>query len=65
MPVYSVPDMSCGHCRASIEKTLLPLSSRVEVSLERREVLAEGPSAQEVIAALAAIGFVATELPQG
>ena len=57
MPVFSVPDMSCGHCKASIEEALKPISSRVETDLAAREVLVEGPAAADVVTALAAIGF--------
>jgi len=39
----SVPDMSCGHCRAAIERALATLdaSARVLVDLDRREVEVE------------------------
>ena len=57
MPVFSVPDMSCGHCRASIEEALRPIGARVEFDQERREIRTEGAEAEAVIAALAAIGF--------
>jgi copper chaperone len=56
----SVPDMSCGHCKASVEAALAPLASRVEVDLAQRQVRAEGASAEVLVKALDAIGFPAT-----
>jgi len=59
---YHVPDMSCGHCKASIEKaieTLDPAAS-IAVDLEAKtiDVSTEKPSTA-VLATLAGIGFPA------
>ncbi len=59
----SIPDMSCGHCRASVTKALTELDpqAKVEVDLPARTAHVEtaaDPTA--VIAALAAVGFEAT-----
>lgn len=59
---YRVPDMSCGHCKASIEKaieTLDPAAS-IAVDLEAKtiDVSTEKPSTA-VLATLADIGFPA------
>ena len=56
----SVPDMSCGHCRASIDKALQSLGGTPEFDMEHRRVTVSGdvPPAR-VIAALDAIGFPA------
>ena len=59
---YHVPDMSCGHCKASIEKaieTLDPAAS-IAVDLEAKtiDVLSAKPSTA-VLATLADIGFPA------
>lgn len=59
MTVLSVPDMSCGHCKASVEAALKPIADRVEVDLPARRVRAEGASPEALIAALAAVGFPA------
>ena len=60
MITLSVPDMSCGHCKASVESALAPLAARVDVDLSHREVKIEGASApQALIAALGDIGFPA------
>lgn len=57
----SVPDMSCGHCRASIEAALKP-SGAVPVSFDMtaRRVTIAGPLAPGVaVALLDGIGFAA------
>lgn len=56
----SVPDMSCGHCRASIDKALAPLGSQAAFDMETRRVTVTGEATQpKVIDALDAIGFPA------
>ncbi|MCL4674836.1 MAG: heavy-metal-associated domain-containing protein [Pararhodobacter sp.] len=56
----SVPDMSCGHCRASIEAALAPLGATPQFDMQARRITlpADAPQAA-VIAALDAIGFEA------
>lgn len=61
MTTYSVPDMSCGHCKKAIEQALaeVPGAVPVAVDLDRREIeTAAAPAA--VLAALAEIGYPAT-----
>ena len=58
MTTLSVPDMSCGHCKASVEQALAPIATAVTVDLTTRQVRAEG-AAPAMIAALAAVGFPA------
>lgn len=60
MITLSVPDMSCGHCKASVEAALAPLADRVTVDLPARTVRAEGAPAEALVRALAAIGFPAS-----
>ena len=59
MSRFSVPDMSCGHCRASIEAALQPLGAQIGFDMEHREIEVEGLAAEKVLAALEAIGFPA------
>lgn len=63
MTLLSVPDMSCGHCKASVEAALAPLPGMapVEVDLAKRQVTVAGPAA-EAVKALDAIGFPAREV---
>lgn len=41
--VFSVPDMSCGHCKATVEKALLTVEGveRASVELETKTVSVE------------------------
>ena len=58
---FSVPDMSCGHCKASVEAALARLApAAVAVDLPARRVTLKGAAPEAVVAALAAIGFPAT-----
>lgn len=57
----SVPDMSCGHCRASIQAALAPLGAAPAFDMEARRVTLITEARQaEVLAALEAIGFDAS-----
>ncbi|MCV2869643.1 heavy-metal-associated domain-containing protein [Defluviimonas sp. WL0002] len=62
---FSVPDMSCGHCKAAVERAIVSqdAAARVTVDLGAREVEVEGAlDADRVIAALASEGYPATRL---
>jgi len=59
--VFSVPDMSCGHCKASIEAALAPLNLKPSFDMTARQITLDAPVDQaSVIAALDGIGFDAT-----
>jgi copper chaperone len=65
MTTLSIPDMTCGHCRASVSEALLRVAgaTAVEVDLTQRTARVEGPAdSAEMIRALQAIGFPATLL---
>jgi len=56
----SVPDMSCGHCRASIDSVVTPLGAKADYDMAQRRVTVTGAATpQAVIAALDRIGFPA------
>lgn len=60
MITLHVPDMSCGHCKASVEAALSPIAEKVEVDLTTRRVSVEGKTAASaLISALEQIGFPA------
>ena len=63
MTTLSVPDMTCGHCKASVEAALNPLKgvAPVSVDLSTRQVSVAGGVAS-ALKALAEIGFPAQEL---
>ena len=63
MTKYSIPDMSCGHCKASVEKAVASVdpSAKVVVDLTTRHadiVSTSTPAA--LIAALKLAGYEAT-----
>lgn len=37
-----VPDMSCGHCKATIEKAVTEAGGSVQVDLESKQVVVDG-----------------------
>ena len=68
MTVLSVPDMTCGHCRASVTEALSRLSGAgtVDVDLTAKTVRVDGKAdTGEMIRALDSIGFPASVLQEG
>lgn len=66
MTKLSIPDMNCGHCRASVEGALgaLPDAGQISVDLGDRTATVTGPAAAEaLIKALDAVGFPAKVIP--
>lgn len=62
MTTLAVPDMTCGHCKASVLSALssLPDAGTVEVDLSTKTVTVSGPAAPDaLIRALDAVGFPA------
>jgi copper chaperone len=61
MTVLSIPDMTCGHCEASVIAALTPLADGVSVDLAAKTALLTPKAAPDaLIAALARIGFPAS-----
>lgn len=63
MTTLSVPDMSCNHCKATVEAALggVPQVGDVKVDLTTRKVEVTGPAlADELLKALDAAGYPAT-----
>lgn len=62
MTTFHVPDMSCGHCKASITEALEGLGKvTLSFDMDAREVQVDGLETAAVIDALDEIGFPATE----
>lgn len=62
MITLSIPDMSCGHCRASIQDALgkLPGVERISFDAQARTATIDGTTpAEPLVRALDAIGFPA------
>lgn len=60
MITLSVPDMNCGHCKASVEKALSRVDPAAAVTVDipaRRVTVETKAEAPALIAALAAVGF--------
>lgn len=60
--LLNVPDMTCGHCQASVEKALsaMPGVTRVSVDLPAKRVSVEADAAvsvEQLAAALDEVGF--------
>ncbi len=60
---YSVPDVSCGHCRAAVTSALDPLAGvrEVDVDLDAKRVVVRGDALDDAAlrAALAEAGYAA------
>ena len=62
MTRFSIPDMSCGHCKAAVEAAILKLDPSASVQVDLTTRRAEIPSSQPtdaLISALDAVGFPA------
>ena len=65
MSRFSVPDMSCGHCKAKIEDALLDADGGAELAfdMEAREVNIDSVLAtDEVVETIQSAGYAATEV---
>jgi copper chaperone len=63
MKSFHLPDMSCGHCKATVEKTIHALDpeARIEFNMEARQIVLETRAeTANIQAALAAAGYPAT-----
>ncbi|RMD95416.1 MAG: copper chaperone [Alphaproteobacteria bacterium] len=59
---FSIPDMSCGHCKAAIEKAVTSVdpSAQVKVDLEAHTAeVVSSTGAEALMAALKAAGYEA------
>lgn len=61
----SVPDMTCGHCKASVEKAVTALDDDAELDfdMETREVEIDSTASKSaILSALDAAGYPAAEI---
>jgi copper chaperone len=56
---YSVPEISCAHCKSTIEAALSELGDvdRVEVDIDAKTVTVDGGQADAVVAAIEDAGY--------
>ncbi|SIS55125.1 heavy-metal-associated domain-containing protein [Phaeovulum vinaykumarii] len=57
--ILSVPNMTCGHCKAAVEAAIEEVGGKAEVNLEDREVEISGLPEATVLAALKSAGYAA------
>jgi len=65
---FSVPDMSCGHCTAAIEKSIKAVDAGAEVNCDltaRSVAVSSGLSAEEIGAAIRQAGYDVTPADAG
>ncbi len=63
MTTLSIPDMTCGHCKASVESALAALgdAGSIHVDLSAKTATTSGPAAPaRLLQALDEVGFPAT-----
>ncbi len=63
--LLSIPDMSCDHCKATVERTIIDIDSLADVvvSLSRRQVKVTTTAAPEsILVALEAAGYPAKRI---
>ena len=61
MTTLSVPDMNCGHCKASVEAALAPLGRQIVVDLAKRTVTLDSTAPNDqLLIALLEVGFPAS-----
>lgn len=63
MPSFSIPDMSSGHCKATVEQTIHALDPAAEIEFDmtaRRMSVKSSAEAAHVRAALVKAGYPAT-----
>lgn len=56
---YSVPEISCGHCKATIEAAVQGLDDvvRVDVDIDARTVTVEGGQYEAIVTAIENAGY--------
>ena len=56
---YSVPEISCGHCKSTIEAAVQGLGSveRVEVDIDAKTVTVDGGDTDAIVTAIEDAGY--------
>lgn len=65
MTTFHIPDMSCGHCKATVEKAIKLLDPEAHINFDmeaRRVALDSAMDAEKVRAALSEAGYPATSV---
>lgn len=65
MTTFHIPDMSCGHCKATVEKTIKVLdpAADIDFDMDARQIALDSTTpAAHVQSALAEAGYPATSV---
>lgn len=54
---FTVPDMTCGHCKAAIETAIQQAGGRAAVDLTRKTVAVEGLDRDRAVQAIRDAGY--------
>jgi len=56
---YSVPEISCGHCKTAIEGAVRPLGgvARVQVDIDAKTVAVDGGDRDAILVAIEEAGY--------
>lgn len=56
---YSVPEISCDHCKSTIEAALTPLADvhRVTVDIDAKTVTVDGGNTEQIMSTLEDAGY--------
>lgn len=63
---FNVPDMSCGHCKASVEAAIRSVDAQAEINVDltsKNVDITSTAREADLIAVLAGKGFPSTPLP--
>lgn len=58
--MFTVPDMTCGHCKAAVEAAVAEAGGRATVDLDRKTVSVEGLDKARAAEAIRAAGYEAS-----
>ena len=62
---FSIPDMTCGHCKAIVERTIIDLDSKADVVVDLQKHTAEvktTAAAEAIMSALKSEGYQAERI---
>ncbi|AUH35056.1 heavy-metal-associated domain-containing protein [Paracoccus tegillarcae] len=54
---FTVPDMSCGHCKTAIEEAVAEAGGTAQVDLQQKSVEVDGIGATQAEAAIRGAGY--------
>ncbi|WP_265499877.1 heavy-metal-associated domain-containing protein [Paracoccus beibuensis] len=58
--IYEVPDMTCSHCKAAVEKAIADAGGQAQVDLDRKRVTVGGLDEATALQAIVAAGYQPT-----